>query len=129
MKETARRLRAQQTDTEKKLWDCLRNRELSGFKFRRQHEIGPYIVDFCSPKKKLVIEVDGGQHIEQALNDQKRTTYLNQRGYHVLRFWDHEVLQELDSVLEVIRLTLEGPHPGPLPGRERERVSVYDRSL
>lgn len=119
MKQWVRRLRKEQTDVEKKLWAHLRDRELSGFKFRRQHEIGPYVADFCCLQKKLVIEVDGGQHAGQVLKDRIRTDSLNQMGYQVLRFWDHEVLQELDSVLESIRLALTNPHPHPLPERER----------
>lgn len=125
MKEFVSKLRKEQTGSERRLRSSLRNRELSGFNFRRQHEIGPYIVDFCCPQKRLIIELDGGQHAEQALKDQERTIYLNHMGYRVLRFWDHEVLQELDSVLEAIRLTLlEGPHPNPLPEREREKLPI-----
>ncbi len=120
MEQVARRLRKGQTDAEKRLWNHLRDRQLSGFKFRRQHEIGPYVADFCCPQKKLVLELDGGQHAEQVLKDQKRTAYLNQMGYQVLRFWDHEVLQEPDSVLEAIRLILTDP----LPKREREKESA-----
>lgn len=75
---------------------------MSGVHFRRQHAIGHYIVDFCSPARKLVIEVDGGQHLEHKDYDARRTAFLESRGYKVLRFWDHEVLMELDVVLQVI---------------------------
>ena len=119
MKEFVRRLRKEQTDAERKLWLALRGRRLEHFKFRRQHSLGPYIADFCCPEKRIIIEVDGGQHTQQILKDQKRTKFLNQKGYQVLRLWDHEVLQSLDSVLEKIYLTLTDPHPDPLPRRER----------
>ncbi len=119
-----RKLRVEQTDAEHKLWDALRNRQISHFKFRRQHPIGPYIVDFYCAERGLVIEVDGGQHAQGILKDQKRTDYLTQMGCRVLRFWDHEVLLELDSVLEAIRLVLNDPHPHPLPKREREQRPV-----
>ncbi|MBI1977746.1 MAG: endonuclease domain-containing protein [Candidatus Omnitrophica bacterium] len=94
MKQLARKLRVEQTDAEHKLWNYLRNRQISNLKFRRQHVIGSYIMDFCCIEKKLVIEVDGGHHAEgkQLLKDEKRTAYLVQMGYQVLRFWDHEVL-------------------------------------
>ena len=114
-----RRLRQEQTDAERKLWENLRNRELCGWKFRRQRPIGPYIVDFCCVEKKLVIEIDGSQHMVQEVKDRERTQELNLRGYKVLRFWDHEVLSEPETVLEAIRLALEDPHPNPLPFRER----------
>jgi very-short-patch-repair endonuclease len=95
-------LRQTMTDAEIKLWQELRQHQLDDFHFRRQHAIGHYIVDFCSPSKKLVIEVDGSQHLEQEEYDQRRTTYLESRGYKVLRFWDHEVLEDLDAVLQAI---------------------------
>ena len=115
-----RRLRREQTDTERKLWYALRNRAFGGFKFRRQHKIGSYIVDFCCIHQNLVVELDGSQHILKKSKDQRRTQFLNRKGYRVLRFWDHEVLNETETVLEVIRLALEDPHPRPLPFRERE---------
>jgi very-short-patch-repair endonuclease len=76
--------------------------QLNNVHFRRQHPIGHYIVDFCSPMKKLAIEVDGGQHLEHVAYDQRRTEFLEKQGYRVLRFWDHEVLTELETVLQVI---------------------------
>jgi len=78
-------LRKEMTPAERKLWLHLRNDQL-GVKFRRQHAIGPYIPDFCSPKAKLIIELDGGQHLEQEEYDQKRTEYLEEQGYKVIRF-------------------------------------------
>ncbi len=95
-------LRKNQTDAENALWKELRMQQLNDVHFRRQHPIGHYIVDFCSPLKKIIIEVDGGQHLEQEAYDQRRTEFLEQEGYRVLRFWDHEVLTELEAVLQVI---------------------------
>jgi very-short-patch-repair endonuclease len=95
-------LRQNLTDAENKLWGVLRMHQMDGVHFRRQHAIGHYIVDFCSPANKIVIEVDGGQHLAQETYDLKRTTFLESKGYRVLRFWDHEVLNDLDAVLRVI---------------------------
>jgi adenine-specific DNA-methyltransferase len=99
----------------------LRSRQVNGLKFRRQHSIGPYIVDFCCLEKKIVVEIDGGQHAEQAEIDQRRTNYLSKRGYRVLRYWNHDVLKSTDVVLEHILDSIERlhPHPSPLPERER----------
>ena len=117
MNQLARRLRKEQTDAEGKLWGLLRNRQLVGFKFRRQHPVGPHILDLCCSKRKLIIEIDGGQHAEQVSKEEERTVYLTRMGYRVLRFWNNEVLQQLDSVWEVIHVALTNP----LPGRERGR--------
>lgn len=70
--------------------------------FRRQHAIGNYIVDFCSPRRKLIIEVDGSQHLELEEYDSERTKFLESKGYRVLRFWNNEILKDIDSVLRVI---------------------------
>jgi len=104
----ARHLRNLQTDAEQLLWQRLRNSQLVDSKFRRQHVIGRYIVDFVCLEKKLVIEIDGSQHIEQQLYDSQRTRYLVSKGFEVIRFWNNEVLQELDNVLDVIYSNL-GP--------------------
>ncbi|OGX06775.1 MAG: hypothetical protein A3G87_04320 [Omnitrophica bacterium RIFCSPLOWO2_12_FULL_50_11] len=114
----ARKLRLNQTEAERRLWYFLRNRCFSGVKFRRQHPIDGYIVDFCCIEKGLIVELDGGQHATQQLRDQRRTQHLKSKGYRVLRFWDHDVLQKTNSVIEVIRLSLDDPHSEPLPGRE-----------
>ncbi len=90
------------TDAEAKLWQALRMHQIDGIHFRRQHPLGQHIVDFCSPAMKIVIEVDGGQHLEQEEYDLKRTAFLISQGYQVLRFWDHEVLTDPDTVLQVI---------------------------
>ena len=98
----AKRLRCGQTDAERKLWMHLRSRQMNGFKFRRQHLIGRYIVDFCSPERHLVVELDGGHHTGQTHTDQRRTEYLTRLGYRVLRFWDHEVLVDTEAVIQRI---------------------------
>ena len=118
---SAKRLRSNQTDAEQKIWIRLRSRQINGLKFRRQYVKGPYIVDFCCLEEKIVVEIDGGQHAEQAENDQRRTKYLSKRGYRVLRYWSHDVLNSTDVVLQHIIDTIERlhPHPSPLPERER----------
>ena len=110
----AQRLRRDQTDAESKLWSRLRGRQLSMAKFRCQHVIGKYIADFYCPERKLVVEIDGGQHAEQAEADQRRTKFLLQRGYRVLRFWDNDVLVNTDAVMERIAEALSDPHPPTL---------------
>lgn len=97
---TAKSLRTTGTDSEQRLWYHLRAKRLAGLKFRRQHPVPPYVVDFYCEELKLVIELDGSQHNE--LVDQTRTKFLQQQGLTVLRFWDNEVLQQLDAVLEAI---------------------------
>src|SRR5436309_14434138 len=115
----AKRLRRDQTDAERKLWLRLRERQVNGFKFRRQQPIGRYIVDFFCPDMKLVIELDGGHHSHQVQADQHRTDYLTKVGYRVLRFWDNEVLSETEAVLQKIADELNvPPHPSlSLQGR------------
>jgi very-short-patch-repair endonuclease len=87
----------------------LRGRQLGGAKFRRQHYISPFIVDFCCPERWLVIELDGGQHAERAEADQRRTGFLETRGYRVLRLWNHEVLTNIEGVWERIAAALNVP--------------------
>ena len=108
----ARALRKQSTDAERLLWSRLRNRRLMGLKFRRQTPIGRYIVDFVCHERNLIIEVDGGQHQERQADDLSRTEWLNSQGFTVIRYWNNQVLGELDGVLESIRMTLE-PVPSP----------------
>src|SRR5262249_35008472 len=120
----ARRLRVDATDAERKLWYRLRSRQLSGAKFIRQERIGPYIADFVCREQRLIIEVDGGQHATD-LRDAVRESWLRDRGYRVLRFWNNDVLSNTDGVLEVIAATLtetagvstrgEAPSPRPSP--------------
>jgi very-short-patch-repair endonuclease len=102
----ARSLRKNQTDVEKLLWQQLRNRRLCNYKFRRQFSIAPYIVDFVCIELKLIIELDGGQHAHQAQYDDQRTLFLEQRGFKVLRFWNNEVIDNMEGVLESIRLAI-----------------------
>ena len=112
----ARTLRRQSSEAEFALWRQLRGRRLNGYKFRRQVVIEPYIVDFVCLEAKLIIEADGGQHADQQAYDAQRTAKLEAMGYTVIRFWNHEILGELDSVLERIALVLnEIPSPQPSP--------------
>ena len=104
-------LRKAATVTERHLWRYLRDRQLAGFRFRRQVPIGNYIADFACLDAKLVIEVDGGQHLEQRDYDARRDAELVERGYQVLRFWDNDVLLNIESVLVVILQALERPYP------------------
>lgn len=100
----ARRLRHHQTDAERCLWGCLRNRRLDGLKFKRQQPIGDnYIVDFVCGDKRLVIELDGSQHTTQTIKDKIRTDYLKSCGFTVLRFWNNDIFSNLKGVLEQIR--------------------------
>ncbi|SDX97509.1 Very-short-patch-repair endonuclease [Allochromatium warmingii] len=114
----ARELRNNSTDVERLLWRHLRNRQLEGVKFRRQQPIETYIVDFISFEKKIVIELDGGQHLENREYDQQRDDCLRANGYRVLRFWNNEVIDNIDGVLEVIRaccIAMAPPPPNPRP--------------
>jgi len=103
----ARQLRRCLTDAEGKLWSHLRARQLRGIKFRRQQPLGPYTVDFCSLDPKLVIEVDGGQHAEEVERDAIRTAALEQMGYRVIRFWNNEVLQNIEGACQRIAEALD----------------------
>ena len=103
----SRELRRGQTEVEALLWRYLRRRQLNGFRFRRQHPIGPYIADFACLEPKLVIELDGSQHIEDAARDRRRDRFLRQQGYRVLRFTNDKVSADVDTVLEVILEALE----------------------
>ena len=106
MKHRAIELRRESTPAEHKLWARIRNDQL-GVTFRRQHAVGNYIPDFCSPKAKLIIELDGSQHLEQEEYDKERTAYLESKGYKVIRFWNKDVMNDMDSVIHAIKLALE----------------------
>src|SRR2546425_1859633 len=116
----AKRLRRDQTDAERKLWFRLRDRRLYGLKFRRQAPINQHIVDFCCAETRLIIEIDGGQHTTRTAEDLNRTKILETMGYLVLRFWNHDVIQNIEGVFEEILKSVnqqpsEPPHPNPLP--------------
>lgn len=106
----AQRLRRELTEAERVLWSILRNRQLGAAKFRRQQPIGPFIADFVCHERRLIIEADGGQHADSRA-DQRRTTFLQIRGYRILRFWNNDILNNLDGVAEVIAVALSTPHP------------------
>src|SRR3972149_4083951 len=101
-KTNARELRKNPTEAERKLWKYLRLRQLGGYKFRRQQPLGSYIVDFVCFEKKLIVELDGGQHSIQINYDAKRTEWLETHGFRVLRFWNNDVLEEIEIVKELI---------------------------
>jgi very-short-patch-repair endonuclease len=102
----ARQMRQYPTDAERALWRQLRSKQLQGARFRRQQPIGPYIADFFCPEQLLVIEVDGGQHAIAEAKDAVRTEWLHRSGYRVLRFWNNDVLRNMEGVLEAIRAAL-----------------------
>ncbi|HET7223580.1 MAG TPA: endonuclease domain-containing protein [Rhodanobacteraceae bacterium] len=121
---TAKTLREKMTDAERTLWYRLRGSRLDGLKFRRQHPVPPYIVDFYCTEAKLVVELDGSQHGAEV--DAVRTASLERRGLQVVRFWDNQVLTDIDSVLREILLTAQDrtltcPYGAPSPGGRGEK--------
>ena len=125
MEEIARKLRQRSTDAELKLWHFLRNRQFVGHKFRRQHPLPPYIVDFVCLEEKLIVELDGGQHLEQKAHDDKRTAFLQSMGFRVIRFWNDDVLLRTDSVLEEILRMMTTP---PLQGAHSAKRNAVRRA-
>ena len=124
----AKGMRRQPTDAEKLLGRRLRDRQPGGVKFRRQEPIGSYIADFVAMELRLIIELDGGQHALASTSDKERTTTLEGGGYRLIRFWNNEVLENLEGVLErifdvvTVMKAKSHPDPAPLPPRrERER--------
>jgi len=119
LRDNAKALRSHPTEAEQRLWYHLRGHRFAGVKFKRQKPMGPYIADFVSLEHRLIIEVDGGQHNEQEGYDSRRDQWFVAEDFTVLRFWNHEVLQQTEAVLERIRLTIEGftetLSPTPLP--------------
>lgn len=109
MKERARSFRKNMTDAENRIWYYLRDRRLNGYKFVREHVVGSYIADFVCRSKKIILEVDGGQHAntDTVEYDQKRTEYLESKGYKVLRVWNNEVLTNIEGVLDELLILLE----------------------
>ena len=114
-KNIARNLRKNSTEAEKILWQKLRNKQLEGFKFRRQQIVGRYVVDFVNFERKLVIELDGSQHALEEERDGKRDHWLQAQGFEVLRYWNNEVFENLEGVLEGIRQRLLALSPSPSP--------------
>ena len=104
--EKARELRLNSTDAERRLWQALRDRQLEGYKFRRQRPIGPFIADFACIEHRLIVELDGSQHADSSY-DVIRTAWLQQHGWRVLRFWDNDVLLNTGGVAEAILTALQ----------------------
>ena len=120
-KSRPQQLRTNATEAEQRIWYFLRNRQFEQFKFRRQHSIGVYIVDFVCLEQKLIVEIDGGQHAERVQYDERRTNALRAKGFRLLRFWNNEVMQNTNAVLETILAEMNaGPSPLPSP-RNGER--------
>ena len=135
--ETARRLRRDMTDAEKTMWRLLRARQLAGYKFRRQEPIGRYIVDFACFSPRLVIEIDGGQHADATAYETRRTQFLLDERFQILRFWNNEVLENRDGVCARIVevLSRSTPHPPgavrrgpPSPTRGEGHIRALDRN-
>ena len=104
----SRELRREATEAERQLWSRLRSRQVADTRFNRQYPIGPYICDFASRSRGLVIELDGGQHADAAAYDARRTRYMEERGYQVLRFWNGDVMNNLDGIVAEIEQVLTG---------------------
>jgi very-short-patch-repair endonuclease len=120
MMHRAGELRREQTPAEAKLWAYLRTLREDDIRFRRQHAIGPYIADFCAPRSKLIIEVDGSHHLDQEEYDTERTAFLESQGYTILRFWNGDVMNNITGVLGVI---LEAISP---KGTMTEEVKIVE---
>jgi len=118
---SGRELRDNQTDAERVLWSALRSDRLGAFTFHRQKPIGAFVADFICLQKRLVIELDGGQHARQAGYDRRRSSFLRSLGYRVIRFWDREVMMNMDAVLTAILAALSDPVPS-LPARRTRRT-------
>jgi len=119
----ARTLRSNLTDAEQFLWQRLRLRQLDGHKFRRQRPLGPYIVDFVCLEKKLIVEVDGGQHSDHKVYDEKRDHWLKSQGYRIVRIWNNEVLKNIEGVIEIIQCAADEPPPVSSPGFGGEKYT------
>lgn len=112
----AQRLRREMTDAETWLWRHLRDRQIAGAKFRRQQPIGPFVADFVCQSARLIVEADGSQHCDSR-SDSRRDGWLSGRGYRILRFWNNDILTNMDGVLAAIHAALTSPHPNPSPSR------------
>ncbi len=124
--ELQRKLRKNPTEAEKKIWQTLRGNQIFNHKFRRQHPYENFILDFVCVEAKLVIEIDGGQHAENITYDQDRSRKLEHAGFKVLRFWNNQVLNELEAVKHTIWMALQDTHPHPNPPLEGEGTSFSD---
>lgn len=123
-RDNATRLRREMTDAERRLWKHLRAGRLEGFKFRRQHPVPPYVLDFCCVEVGLAIELDGSQHSEA--RDASRSRYLESQGWRIVRFWDNDVLNKTDAVVEAIWNILSRPTLSPTPLPEGEGLKQRD---
>ena len=124
----SRKLRKHQTEVERLFWVKVRNRQIEGLKFRRQHQLGIYIVDFVCLERKLIVELDGGQHNDEQQRDKdsQRTSYLEGLGFEIIRFWNNEVIENLPDVLEKIYQVCISPHPDPLPKGEGDKLETRE---
>jgi very-short-patch-repair endonuclease len=116
--ETARRLRREATDVERRLWLVLRDRRLAGYKFRRQRPIGPYVADFVSIRHRLIVEVDGSHHADSRA-DERRTAWLQRQGWQVIRIWNNDVSRNADAVAEHLLNVLQSRPTLTLPSLPR----------
>lgn len=121
----ARILRKNTTDTENRLWSRLKQRQIKGYKFRRQFPVGTYIADFVCLEARLIIEVDGGQHAEQREKDELRDKWLVSQNFRVLRFWNNDVLRETDAVVEAIVQALKNTPTPSLPRQGGGRTGKH----
>jgi very-short-patch-repair endonuclease len=120
--DVSKKLRRQSTEAEKRLWSRLRAKQMEAFKFRRQQQIGNYIADFVCFEKGLIIELDGGQHAIDMERDKQRDDWLKSEGFEVVRFWNTDLFENIEGVLEAIRMRLLAPSLGPShKGREDEK--------
>ena len=110
LRDRARKMRANPTDAERRLWSMLRDRRMPVTKFRRQHVVDPYIVDFACLELRLIIEADGSQHAD-SVSDHQRDGSLRKRGFRVLRFWNNDIINNPGGVFEMILAALHTPHP------------------
>ncbi len=116
----AKELRQNLTQAEVILWSRLRNHQLAGVGFRRQHAIGPFIADFCAPRIKLIVELVGSQHLDQEAYDRERTEFLARYGYKTIRFWNSDVLNHLEHVLSAILAECEKTPTRPPPNQRAD---------
>jgi len=124
----ARQLRRTATDVERLLWRRLRFWQVDGYKFRRQQPLANYIVDFVCLQKRLIIEVDGGQHAQEVNHDAERDAWLRAQGFTILRFWNNDVLKNIDGVMEMIVKSLQSTpylNPSPQGGRTKMRPKKF----